>query len=1043
MSSASSASFNSGGPDLKPAQKSDDTTPNADDTTPNGTKETSDLDNSPSGDHILPTDEDFSPPHADNSGNKSSDTEQLNLVSSPAPDGDVPPQLPTPAPVAMNNDESNNNDTQKIAAHLPASFSAFMPGEKYYNGELALLSVLQSTLDEFGITRFKLGPGSHKNKTDETKDLYPHKRFNWICGACSAEQRKLDNSINGCCGFFMRLLLVEDKRDLNHQPHLEIKEFKLPSTSRHLQVSSEVWSRANNILNHEDQLTPTKTKLVKNLGIQRVNCATAANIISSQFDGLKVTKPLLHRLMRKGRDETWGRDESESMMIFYSAGLKLRDNVDPILGVAGKFRTKTGDSGELEAWSQQHPIEVLNARVYGQDIIWSDTTHNSTKYSLKTGPIGTVDWGGHTAPVGLLQVPEEEVTLLLQQMIHLELDVPEAVHGTDGGSAWPGLTEALDHIWVEDTFHNDKGSDKKLEGMSKTDKTAFQDKKQRALYNVMPESQLDEVLQDMADLATPSPAASTWVARLTDGKQRCCATYTTKYFICSIKGATSRCEQCQSRLKGAGTLKKVMKNWTLPELQERHLNIVNTYVIEAKEEIQKAIRMKRQLSEYVLEVEKEELNHVASLVILSKEDNVTNPFHGKLASSKGFVPIYAHKTNIDSPIGLTLTTMSQSNSLLVAAISDDSIFINTGLHVGMSVSAIHGMTFTSLDDGLKLLEEMKPGWFRVIANTVPSVGTLYEVSHRTRSDKKHKVFIPNKTTTGTFHHCQSDYRAHTTFWVRCRYIQRALMDHCERTIKDVDTIHKRWHLSNSPLYRIVLQEMKEQMHVSGLGEASLPWFIADATASVPNASSDNGNNNEMEEDRAKRRLTVPSAANKRHNHCDVVTKQIKELVKANAEVYAMVMPQLDQILENATFLHNASSSKKVQNSQAHLKRAGANLPVAPISFKRTNEDDVNGANLSAKKKKKPAKRRKRPKDDTAKNVIESTAAVKATSEVVLSNDKKCSPASGTGGVKQSENDEHENSSSDSDVVLSDLTTAGTRKSSRARRPTEKVAVARG
>ena len=69
--------------------------------------------------------------------------------------------------------------------------------------------------------------------------------------------------------------------------------------------------------------------------------------------------------------------------------------------------------------------------------------------------------------------------------------------------------------------------------------------------------------------------------------------------------------------------------------------------------------------------------------------------------------------------------------------------------------------------------------------------------------------------------------------------------------------------------------------------------------------------------------------------------------------------------------------------------------------------------------------------------------MKATSEVVLSNDKKCSPASGTGGVKQSENDEHENSSSDSDVVLSDLTTAGTSKSSRARRPTEKVAVARG
>lgn len=82
--------------------------------------------------------------------------------------------------------------------------------------------------------------------------------------------------------------------------------------------------------------------------------------MSHHFDGLKVTKPLLKHVMRKGRDETWGRDESESMMIFYSEGLKLTD-IDPIFGVPSKFRTKTGDGGVLEAWLQQHPIEVLNA----------------------------------------------------------------------------------------------------------------------------------------------------------------------------------------------------------------------------------------------------------------------------------------------------------------------------------------------------------------------------------------------------------------------------------------------------------------------------------------------------------------------------------------------------------------------------------------------------------------------------------------------------------------------------------------------------------
>lgn len=65
----------------------------------------------------------------------------------------------------------------------------------------------------------------------------------------------------------------------------------------------------------------------------------------------------------------------------------------------------------------------------------------------------------------------------------------------------------------------------------------------------------------------------------------------------------------------------------------------------------------------------------------------------------------------------------------------------------------------------------------------------------------------------------------------------------------------------------------------------------------------------------------------------------------------------------------------------------------------------------------------------AQNKMEATNPVQATSEVISSNDKKCDWAFGT-GVKQIENGGDENSSSDSDVVLSDLTTEGTRKSTR-------------
>ena len=111
--------------------------------------------------------------------------------------------------------------------------------------------------------------------------------------------------------------------------------------------------------------------------------------------------------------------------------------------------------------------------------------------------------------------------------------------------------------------------------------------------------------------------------------------------------------------------------------------------------------------------------------------------------------------------------------------------------------------------------------------------------------------------------------------------------------------------------------------------------------------------------------------------------------------------------------------------------------MALLSFKRTKDDHVNGANLSAKKEKK-RKRRKKLKDDIPQNNMIATAHVQATLEMNLSNDKKSDQAIGT-GLKQTENDDDVNSISDSDVVLSDLATEGTRKSSRSRHPIAKAA----
>jgi hypothetical protein len=70
------------------------------------------------------------------------------------------------------------------------------------------------------------------------------------------------------------------------------------------------------------------------------------------------------------------------------------------------------------------PIEVLNARFYGKDAVWADTTHNATKYTLKAAPVSVADWAARTAPAGFYQVREEEIISCGTMHAILELDSP-------------------------------------------------------------------------------------------------------------------------------------------------------------------------------------------------------------------------------------------------------------------------------------------------------------------------------------------------------------------------------------------------------------------------------------------------------------------------------------------------------------------------------------------------------------------------------------------------------------------------------------------
>ena len=349
--------------------------------------------------------------------------------------------------------------------HLHPHFKPFFPvslgGTVFVEGESAFLSSFLGVLRSYGIKRL-VKTHSTLNLNSETMKLFPRKRVAFQCGSCDVSDRAKRHDVVGCCGFFMRLLLVSPPNEL---PCLQVKELRLPLTSKHLIISAKEYKAAESkVIVNEGLLSPTKTTFVKNMGKNRMKLQTVRNLLADTFEGLQCSTELLHRVMKKGRDDVWGSDENESMTVFYAEGLKLR-SFDSKFGLAGKFTTKTcPSSGTLVAWLEQTPLEVANARIYGKDAIWVDTTHNATKYMFKTGSPTGVDWGGLNCPDGMFQVPEEEIEICTNCLIGLELDAPDATCNTDGGSAWPAMVQSLGQRHTEDTFHNDSNADKKMLG---------------------------------------------------------------------------------------------------------------------------------------------------------------------------------------------------------------------------------------------------------------------------------------------------------------------------------------------------------------------------------------------------------------------------------------------------------------------------------------------------------------------------------------------------------------------------------------------------
>ena len=109
------------------------------------------------------------------------------------------------------------------------------------------------------------------------------------------------------------------------------------------------------------------------------------------------------------------------------------------------------------------------------------------------------------------------------------------------------------------------------------------------------------------------------------------------------------------------------------------------------------------------------------------------------------------------------------------------------------------------------------------------------------------------------------------------------MDHPSLSTKDKSTIHTRWHITTSPLYRIEFGDLVDMMEIDSLGDASLPAFLSSEHNPIVQT------NDHDDTETSPKKLPVPTNKAKRYNAVNLVARRICDMAKVYQEVFKMVM----------------------------------------------------------------------------------------------------------------------------------------------------------
>jgi hypothetical protein len=242
-------------------------------------------------------------------------------------------------------------------------------------------------------------------------------------------------------------------------------------------------------------------------------------------------------------------------------------------------------SSKIIGCYMQHPLELRLAQEYAKLIFYIDATYNITKYGLAAIPPVSIDCFNLTCPLGMALVESESHYCVEKVLETFSLEHEGSVCLTDRGSAWekPLKKHQITHLF--DTWHFARD----IQTASTAHHEQFRGDMTVAIFEIFPDNnQLLAHIDAIKSYATGQ--GLTLVTFLKENVDRLCLTHTSKNFLGSIRGSSSRSEGYMSVIKAKGTLKKEMEGWSLLDLFSRHNMLIKDYEINVEIEFNKMIK---------------------------------------------------------------------------------------------------------------------------------------------------------------------------------------------------------------------------------------------------------------------------------------------------------------------------------------------------------------------------------------------------------------------------------------------------------------------